>query len=104
MEPEAVVNARRLYKSCANETGIEADGVDAIISLVNSEFGGWPILLGSTWDGSTYNLTKLLTALRKYNNNPIFRVGTSTDEKNSSTYDIEVGYLKKEKKFSRYVL
>ncbi|CAF1438868.1 unnamed protein product [Adineta ricciae] len=91
VEPEAVVNARRLYKSCTNETGIEADGVDAIISLVNSEFGGWPILLGSTWDGSTFNLTKILIVLRKYNNNPIFRVGTSTDEKNSSTYDIEMG-------------
>ncbi|UJR11165.1 hypothetical protein I4U23_015346 [Adineta vaga] len=90
-ETEAVVNARRLYESCVNETAIEVDGVDVILSLVNSEFGGWPILLGSSWDGSMFNLTKLLVTLRKYNNNMIYRVGTSTDEKNSSTYDIEMG-------------
>ena len=90
VEPEPVVNARRLYRSCVNETAIETDGVDAILSLVNTEFGGWPILQGSSWDGSTFNLTKLLIALRKYNNNVIFRVGTSTDEKNSTSYDIEV--------------
>ena len=90
MEPEAVISSRRLYKSCIDEAGIEADGVDSILSLVNLEFGGWPILQGSSWNSTTFDLSNLLLALRKYNNNPIYLVGTSTDEKNSTTYDIEV--------------
>ena len=90
VEPEAVVNARRLYKSCVNESAIDADGVDLILSMVNSEFGGWPILQGSLWDNTTFNISNLLLTQRKYNNNFVFRVGTSTDEKNSTTYDIEV--------------
>ncbi|CAF3718768.1 unnamed protein product [Adineta steineri] len=91
VEAVAVVNARQLYKSCINETAIEADGVDPILSLVNSEFGGWPILIGPLWDPSMFNLTNLLITLRKYNNNMFFRVVTSTDEKNSTSYDIEMG-------------
>ncbi|CAF1039974.1 unnamed protein product, partial [Didymodactylos carnosus] len=90
-ESESVANARRLYKSCINEAGIEAEGVNPILSLINSEFGGWPILQGPSWDNATFDLSNLLLTLRKYNNNPVYRVGTSTDEKNSTAYDIEVG-------------
>jgi hypothetical protein len=90
VEPQAVVNARILYGSCLNETGIEADGVAAILSLIDSKFGGWPILKGLSCDGSTFDLSNLLLTLRKYSNHVIYRVGTATDEKNSIEYDIEV--------------
>ncbi|CAF1121062.1 unnamed protein product [Rotaria sp. Silwood1] len=90
-EPVAVINARRLYKSCVDEAGIEADGVEPIFSLVDTEFGGWPILQGPSWDNSTFDLLTLLLNLRKYNNNLFYRIGTSTDEKNSTNYDIEIG-------------
>ncbi|CAF0951778.1 unnamed protein product [Didymodactylos carnosus] len=91
VESESVANARRLYKSCIDEAGIEAEGVNPILSLINSEFGGWPILQGPSWNNATFDLSNLLLTLRKYNNNPVYRVGTSTDEKNSTAYDIEVG-------------
>ncbi|CAF0871999.1 unnamed protein product [Rotaria sordida] len=65
-EPMAVVNARLLYKSCIDEAGIEADGIEPMFSLIDTD-------------------------LRKYNNNLFYRIGTSTDEKNSTSNDIEIG-------------
>jgi hypothetical protein len=88
--PKAVVNARNLYNSCIDEAGIEMEGVEPVLSIVHDEFGGWPILLGSTWDNSTYNLTRLLLQLRQYDNGIIFSVATATNQQNSSIYDIEV--------------
>jgi hypothetical protein len=90
VEPNAVVNSRRLYRSCVDETGIESDGVEPILSVLENEFGGWPILQGSSWNSSMFDLMTLLLNLRKYSNNLIYQVGTSIDEKNSTTYDIEV--------------
>jgi len=87
---QPINNARRLYDSCVNETAIELDGVDAILSLINSQFGGWPILQGSSWSNSSFNLSNLLLKLREYNHNIIYSSGTSTDDKNSSAYYIRV--------------
>jgi membrane metallo-endopeptidase-like protein 1 len=90
-DPKAVINARNLYNSCIDEAGIETDGVEPVLSIVHNEFGGWPILLGSTWDNSTFNLTRLLLQLRQYDNGIIFSVDTATNQQNSSVYDIELG-------------
>ncbi|CAF0840982.1 unnamed protein product [Rotaria sordida] len=90
-EPKAVVNARLLYKSCIDEADIEATGVDPILSLVNTEFGGWPILQGSSWSSSTFDLSNLFLKLRKYAYNIIYRVNTVVSEENSTVYNIEIG-------------
>ena len=89
-EPKAIMNARILYHSCVDEQNIEDEGIDSILNLINVEMGGWPILQGSTWNSSSFNLLNLLLKLRKYNNDIIFAIGTSIDEKNSKAYDIEV--------------
>lgn len=89
-EPTAITNARILYETCLNEDHIEAEDVTPILSLINRELGGWPILEGSDWNDSSFNLLNLLVTLRKYSSNIIFAMGTSTDEKNSTEYDIEV--------------
>jgi hypothetical protein len=89
-EPNAIINARRLYQSCMDESTIENDGVVSIMHIIESEFGGWPILSGSKWSETNFDLAKLFLTLRKYNNNPIYRVGTAINERNSSVYDIEV--------------
>jgi hypothetical protein len=89
-EPRAIVNARNLYHSCIDEQKIEDDGVDSIFSLINTQLGGWPILQGSSWDNSTFNLLNLLLKLREYNNNIIFGIDTSIDDKNSTEYDLAV--------------
>ncbi|CAF0749316.1 unnamed protein product [Rotaria sp. Silwood1] len=90
-EPKAITNARILYHSCINEQNIEDEDIDLILSLVNKQLGGWPILQGSSWNNSTFNLLNLLLKLRQYNNDIIFGIGTSIDEKNSQEYDIAIG-------------
>jgi hypothetical protein len=95
-ELKPVINARVLYSSCINEEQIETEGIDPVLTLINKEFGGWPILLGSSWNSSTFNLSNLLLKLRQYNYNIIYRINTDTDEKNSSITDTVVrerGYL-----------
>ncbi|CAF1185487.1 unnamed protein product [Rotaria sordida] len=90
-EPKAISNARVLYHSCINEENIEKEGIDSILLLINQEFGGWPILQGSSWNASTFNLFNLLLKLRQYSNDIIFSVDTSIDEKNSTEYEIVIG-------------
>ena len=90
-EPKAVANARTLYETCMNEDRIEVEGITPMLSLVNDELGGWPILQGAAWNASEINLPNLLLKLRSYSNSIFFGVGTSTDQKNSTEYDIEVG-------------
>jgi len=73
-----------------DEAGIEDDGVAPVLSIINNEFGGWPILQGSSWDPSKFNLFNLLIKLRRYDNGFLFSVVTATNQQNSSVYDIEV--------------
>jgi len=90
---ECVKNARILYSSCVDDVQIEKDGVQPILSLVDTEFGGWPILQGSSWNGSTYNLSNLLFKLRQYNYNVIFGINTNIDDQNSSSHVIVVSEI-----------
>ncbi|CAF0828341.1 unnamed protein product [Adineta steineri] len=89
-EPNAIINARNLYHSCINEQHIEDEGINPILSLINNEFGGWPIIQ-SLWDNSTFDILDLLLKLRKYNNNILFGIGTSVDDRNSTEYDLRRG-------------
>jgi len=92
---QSINNARILYDSCINETAIEFEGVETILSIINNEFGGWPILEGSSWNNSLFNFSNLLIKLREYNHNIIYNCGTSIDDKNSSVYYIRVKKLPK---------
>lgn len=87
---KAVSNARVLYSSCVNESAIESAGADTLLSLVETELGGWPILHGSSWRETHFNLSRLLIKLREYNSHIIFYSTTTTDDKNSSAYYIRV--------------
>ncbi|CAF1281467.1 unnamed protein product, partial [Rotaria sordida] len=90
IEPKAITNARRLYTSCINESAIEAEGVDVILSFINTELGGWPVLQGSTWNESTFDFAHLMLKLSQYNNFIIHTVNTVIDEKNSSVRSIQI--------------
>ncbi|CAF3835985.1 unnamed protein product, partial [Adineta steineri] len=89
-ELKAITNACNFYHSCINEQHIEDEGISLVLSLINNEFGGWPIIQ-SSWDNSTFDLFNLLLKLRKYQNNIIFGIGTSIDEKNSTEYALGIG-------------
>ncbi|CAF1624746.1 unnamed protein product [Rotaria sp. Silwood1] len=86
---QSVINARRFYETCINETVIESESINVILSIVN-DLGGWPILQGSSWNETSFNLTNLLIRLREYGYNMIYGFGTSNDDKNSSTNFIRV--------------
>ena len=86
----SIINARNIYDSCVNELAIEAAGVETVLSILDHELGGWPILRGTSWNESQFNLSRLLLKLREYNNNIIYNCGTTTDDKNSSVHYIRV--------------
>ncbi|CAF2564816.1 unnamed protein product [Rotaria sp. Silwood2] len=88
---QSVINARILYRSCIDEKKIEIEGIDPVLSLINTKFGGWPILQGSSWNSSMFNLTNLLLKLRQYSYNIIFQIYSDVDEKNSSATNILIG-------------
>ena len=90
---KSVINARALYSSCIDEEKIELVGIEPVLSLINTEFGGWPILQGSSWNSTTFDLANLLLTLRQYDYNFIFGMGTGIDEKNSSTTYIRVSLI-----------
>jgi len=72
---------------------IEKDGVQHILSIVDTEFGGWPILQGSSWNGTSYNLSNLLLHLRRFNYNAVFRINVDIDDQNSSSHVIVVSEI-----------
>ncbi|CAF3794993.1 unnamed protein product [Adineta steineri] len=87
---KAITNARRLYSSCIDEDTIEMEDVDVIMSMINKEFGGWPVLQGSDWDESTFDFDRLMLKLSQYNNYIFYIVKTDVDEKNSSVRSIHI--------------
>lgn len=85
----AIDNARLLYHSCVNEDAIEKEGIIKILDIVN-DLGGWPMIEGLRWNSSNFNLSRLITKVRDYGQSIIYSFGTSTDDRNSSTYYIRV--------------
>ncbi|CAF1353005.1 unnamed protein product [Adineta steineri] len=85
---KAITNARRLYSSCIDEGAIETEGVDVIMSMINKELGGWPVLQGSAWNESTFDFDRLMLKLSQYNSYIFYTVNTDVDEKNSSIRSI----------------
>ncbi|CAF3695574.1 unnamed protein product [Rotaria sordida] len=66
-ESKAIINARHWYNSCINESAIEEEGVNVILSFINKELGGWPVLLGDTWNESTFDFYRLILKLSQHN-------------------------------------
>lgn len=75
---------------------IEQKGITVAIPLLN-ELGGWPIIgnnSGGNWNESDFDLAKVITTLRKYNNKVIIDMGVGLDDKNSSYHIISVSQVK----------
>ncbi|CAF1616696.1 unnamed protein product [Adineta steineri] len=87
---KAITNARRLYSSCIDEDTIETEDVDVIMSMINKELGGWPVLQGSAWNESTFDFDRLMLKLSQYNNYIFYTVNTGVDETNSSIRSIHI--------------
>ncbi|CAF3298795.1 unnamed protein product [Rotaria socialis] len=90
IESKAIVNARRWYSSCINESAIEMEGADLILSFIKTELGGWPVLLGPTWNESTFDFYRLMLKLSQYNNFMLYTVKAAIYRKNSPMRIIEI--------------
>lgn len=87
----STLNAGRMYASCINEAAIETEHIDVILPFVNEQLGGWPILQGSGWNNSTFNLSRRLLTLTEYSNSVLFDVSTQIDQQNASLRSIRLG-------------
>ncbi|CAF4155885.1 unnamed protein product, partial [Adineta steineri] len=87
----SVINAQHLYNSCIHEEAIEKDGIDGILSVIHTQFNGWPIIEQSNWNESTYNLLDVSVKLSQYNSFPLFYTLTYNDDENSSAQCIYIG-------------
>lgn len=87
----STLNAHRMYISCVNEAAIEVENIDVILPFINEQLGGWPILRGSTWNSSTFNLSRRLLTLAEHSNSVLFDVNTQIDQQNSSIRSIRLG-------------
>jgi hypothetical protein len=89
-ELKSIANVRRLFDSCIEEDEDDSEDVNSILSIIDDEFGGWPILEGSKWDNSTFNFPKLMLKLNAYNTYAIFKPTTRSDEKKATIPGIRV--------------
>ena len=85
VEPKATINARRLYRSCIDESAIEREDLDKMRSFINKEFGGWADIHDSSHNIFTLSLTDLLLKLNQYNIFTFFQVQAVVDLDNLET-------------------
>ncbi|CAF1545501.1 unnamed protein product, partial [Adineta ricciae] len=90
-ELQSISNARILYASCINEDAIETDSLKTILSFIDTELGGWPIIKGSNWSTLNYSLENQLLRLTLYSLYPLYTTATTVDATNSSLYSIFIG-------------
>ena len=89
-ESKAIRNARRFYTTCLNEPKIEHESINVLLSLINKEFGGWPVLLGLDWNESSFDLSRLWIQLSRYNSYVFFQFESRIDKKNPSNYRLKL--------------
>ncbi|KAK6179524.1 hypothetical protein SNE40_011858 [Patella caerulea] len=77
-EAEAVKKAKRFYKSCMDESKIEALGNNPLLDFIKG-IDKWP-LITSNWSDTDYDLEKLLIRISKEYDYPIIRLRVTADE------------------------
>lgn len=80
-----------LYCECLSYFSalIDSRGLNPAFTLLE-EFGGWPVVNGSNWDETSFDLVKLLAKLRLYNNKILIEQWVGSDDKQSDTNIIQV--------------
>lgn len=80
------------YWVCFVADLIDKKGIEPAIPLLD-ELGGWPILgdkPGGGWREEHFDLARLITTLRKYNNKVLIDMGVEVDDMNSTQHIISV--------------
>lgn len=84
MQSKAIFNARRLFQSCMDENNLMRNSTTMLHRLINTELGGIPNDVGSSWNKSNFNLLATLVKLNRYNTFPFFHVSTALDENSTN--------------------
>ncbi|KAJ8979359.1 hypothetical protein NQ317_010132, partial [Molorchus minor] len=86
-DPMAFNLAKKFYRSCMNESAIEAEGFKNI-KQVFRQMGGWPTLEGSNWRREEFDWKEAVYKLRGMGANFdfFFRVSVDRDKKDGSRY------------------
>ncbi|KAF2358794.1 Peptidase M13 N-terminal domain [Trinorchestia longiramus] len=82
-EPPSTSAAKTLYQGCMNVGAIEAAGTAPLLQLL-TQLGGWPVLLGDSWDPLPFNLSLQMARLRQLNNEVLLAESVADDVTNSS--------------------
>lgn len=93
-DPEAFGAVKQFYKTCMDETQIEADGITPMVEIVN-RLGGWPAIDGDQWDSETlWNWTWATKQFGKIGlpTDRLFKVSIDYDYYNSSVRLIHVSF------------
>ncbi|XP_070505218.1 neprilysin-2-like [Chironomus tepperi] len=90
-EIEPFKNMKRLYRACMNKALIEERGLKPMTDVLEKE-GGWPVVMGGTWDGSDWSWTDTQIHLNKqgYTAEYLFKFKVDNDYKNITKYIIRI--------------
>ncbi|KAH3712314.1 hypothetical protein DPMN_072009 [Dreissena polymorpha] len=89
---QVLYSKRNAQRACFFADLINQKGIEPAIPLLN-ELGGWPILgdkPGGGWREERFDLARLITTLRKYNNKVLIDMGVDVDDMNSTQHIISV--------------
>ena len=91
-EPEIFKSVRNLYSSCMDQDTIEKMAKDSLLKFVE-ELGGWPVLLGDSWNGENFDWQKLSVAAYRKGMliNPIISLEISPNAIDSTKRIVEIG-------------
>jgi len=80
-----------LHQSCLNTEMIDQIGRTGI-EAIHTELGGWPVVVGATWNAETFFWHSQVAALRNrgYSVDYLFSSDVSTDDKDNTRNIIEV--------------
>jgi len=82
---------KNLYQSCLNTEMINQIGRTGI-NAIHTELGGWPVVVGATWNAGTFSWQSQVAALRNrgYSVSYLFSFSVSTDSKDNTRRIIRV--------------
>lgn len=85
--------AKKLYKSCINESALEEQGLMFMKEALR-DIGGWPVVEGTDWKDRDYDWKEAIYTLREkgFDYNVLTAMYVGTDEVNPFRPILKVNY------------
>lgn len=90
-ELEIYTKMRNMYSSCMNLTQIESVGNSPLLETLD-QLGGWPVLLGNSWNGSSFDWLATLIKFRQlgFSHDLLMDLSVTPDFRNNTHHVIDV--------------